>query len=41
VYLGATGFTSTWTPSAADWAQLSIGFTTGSGVTSVRIFLHG
>ncbi len=43
VYLGVTGSgsdTSTWTTSTA-WSQLSTHFTTGSGVTSVTIYLHG
>ena len=45
VYLGDTGTgtsdTSTWTPSAATWQQLSTGFTTGASTTSVTIYLHG
>jgi chitinase len=41
VYLGATGYTSNWTPSATSWQQLSTSFTTGAGVTSVQIYLHG
>ena len=45
VYLGDTGTgtsdTSTWTPSAATWQQLSTGFTTGAATTSVTIYLHG
>src|SRR5262245_49496880 len=41
VYIGATGLTSTWTPNAASFSQLSIGFTTGASTTSVQIFVHG
>lgn len=45
VYLGDTGTgtsdTSTWTPSAAAWQQLSTAFTTGAATTSVTIYLHG
>lgn len=41
VYLGATGYSSTWTPSATDWQQLSTTFTTGAATTSVTIYLHG
>ncbi|MFF1789282.1 chitinase [Kitasatospora sp. NPDC058243] len=44
VYLGArgTGGTDpgTWTNSTG-WAQLSTGFTTGPGTTSVTVYLHG
>ncbi|HUN36140.1 MAG TPA: carbohydrate binding domain-containing protein [Trebonia sp.] len=45
VYLGDSGTgssdTSTWTPSAASWQQLSTTFTTGAATTSVTIYLHG
>lgn len=45
VYLGDTGTgtsdTSTWTPSASAWQQLSTTFTTGAATTSVTIYLHG
>lgn len=45
VYLGDTGTgtsdTSTWTPSAPAWQQLSTTFTTGAATTSVTIYLHG
>jgi hypothetical protein len=45
VYLGVTGTgtndTSTWTPSATSWQQLSVSFTTGASTTSVTVFLHG
>ena len=30
VYLGVTGGTDTWTPSATSWQQLSTTFTTGA-----------
>ena len=41
VYLGATGYSSTWTPSAGSYQQLSTSFTTGASTTSVQIYLHG
>jgi chitinase len=41
VYVGATGYSSTWTPSAASWQQLTTSFTTGASTTSVQIYLHG
>jgi chitinase len=41
VYIGATGYSSTWTPSAASYQQLSTSFTTGASTTSVQIYLHG
>ncbi|HTU72646.1 MAG TPA: carbohydrate binding domain-containing protein [Trebonia sp.] len=45
VYLGDNGTgtsdTSTWTPSASAWQQLSTTFSTGASTTSVTIDLHG
>lgn len=41
VYLGADGYSSTWTPSATSWQQLSTSFTTGASTTSVTLYLHG
>lgn len=45
VYLGDTGTgtsdTSTWTPSAPSYSQLSVTFTTGGATTSVTVYLHG
>jgi Carbohydrate binding domain/Fibronectin type III domain len=45
VYLGDSGTgssdTSTWTPAASTWQQLSTSFTTGASATSVTIYLHG
>jgi chitodextrinase len=41
VYLGATGYSSTWTPSTSGWQLLTTSFTTGAGVTSVTVYLHG
>jgi chitinase len=41
VYLGATGYSSTWTPGAGSWQQLTTSFTTGASTTSVQIYLHG
>jgi len=36
-----TGDPSTFTPSAASFAKLSVPFTTGAGTTSVTVFVHG
>ena len=41
VYLGITGGSSNWTPSASSWQQLSTTFTTAAGQTSVQVFVHG
>ncbi|MCX4747623.1 carbohydrate binding domain-containing protein [Kitasatospora sp. NBC_01287] len=42
VYLGATGYSSTWTPgTGGGWQQLTTGFTTGASTTSVTLYLHG
>ncbi|MFG1628435.1 chitinase [Kribbella sp. NPDC049227] len=41
VYLGVTGGTSTWTPSAASYTQLTLSFTTGASQTSAQIYVHG
>jgi hypothetical protein len=41
VYLGVTGGSSTWTPSATSYTQLSVSFTTGAGQTSVQVYVHG
>ncbi|NUR63248.1 MAG: carbohydrate-binding protein CenC [Catenulispora sp.] len=41
VYIGVTGGTSTWTPSATSWQQLSVSFTTGASQTSVQVYVHG
>ena len=45
VYLGDTGTgttdTSTWTPGASGYTQLSTNFTTGASTTTVSIFVHG
>ncbi|HEV2637056.1 MAG TPA: carbohydrate binding domain-containing protein [Actinocrinis sp.] len=44
-YLGATvpGGTSasTWTPSAANWSQLTTTFTTGATTSTVTVYVHG
>ncbi len=40
VYLGATGYSSTWT-SSTSYTQLSTTFTTGASTTSVQIYVHG
>ncbi|WP_239123989.1 fibronectin type III domain-containing protein [Rhizocola hellebori] len=39
VYLGVTGGSSTWTPNATDWTQLTVTFT-ASGSTA-QVYLHG
>ena len=41
VYLGVTGGTDTWTPSATGWQQLSLSFTTTASQTSAQVYLHG
>ncbi|MEV5957463.1 carbohydrate binding domain-containing protein [Streptomyces sp. NPDC051987] len=41
VYLGVTGGASTWTPSAAQYSQLTVSFTTGAAQTSAQIYVHG
>ncbi|NUR25156.1 MAG: carbohydrate-binding protein CenC [Catenulispora sp.] len=41
VYIGVTGGTSTWTPSATSWQQLSVSFTTAASQTSVQVYVHG
>ena len=41
VYLGVTGGTDTWTPSATSWQQLTTTFTTTASQTSVQVYLHG
>lgn len=39
VYLGVTGGSSTWTPNATDWTQLTFTFTASS--SSIQVYLHG
>ncbi|HEV2639975.1 MAG TPA: carbohydrate binding domain-containing protein [Actinocrinis sp.] len=41
VYLGITGGTSTWTPGATSWTQLTTTFTTAAGQTSLQVYTHG
>ncbi len=41
VYLGVTGGASTWTPSAANYTQLTVNFTTAANQTSVEVYTHG
>jgi Carbohydrate binding domain/Fibronectin type III domain len=42
VYLGVTGGSSIWNPATASaWTQLSLSFTTGSGQTSLQVYVHG
>ena len=40
VYLGVVGGSSTWTPSATNWTQLTVTGNSGS-VTSLQVYLHG
>jgi hypothetical protein len=40
VYLGVTGGSSTWTPSAANFTQLSLSFTTSASQTSAQIYVQ-
>ena len=41
VYLGITGGTDSWTPSATSWQQLTTSFTTTSSQTSLQVYTHG
>ena len=41
VYLGVSGGTDNWTPSASSWTQLSTTFTTTASQTSVTVYTHG
>jgi hypothetical protein len=41
VYLGVTGGTDDWTPSATSWSELSTTFTTTASQTSVQVYIHG
>ncbi len=42
VYLGYTGGTETWNPSASGgWVKLSLNLTTGAGQTSLTVNVHG
>jgi chitinase len=41
VFLGVSGGSDTWTPSATSWQQLSMSFTTGASQTSVTVYTHG
>jgi chitinase len=41
VYLGVSGGSDDWTPSASSWAPLSTTFTTGASQTSVTVYTHG
>ncbi|MCX4583417.1 carbohydrate binding domain-containing protein [Streptomyces sp. NBC_01481] len=41
VFLGVTGGTSTWTPSATAYTQLSVSFTTGAAQTTAEIYVNG
>lgn len=39
VYLGVTGGSSTWTPNATNWTQLTLTFTASS--STAQVYLHG
>jgi chitinase len=41
VYIGESGGSDDWTPSATSWQQLSTSFTTGASTTSVTVYVHG
>jgi hypothetical protein len=41
VYLGVTGGTDDWTPSATSWDQLTTTVTTSSSQTSLQVYVHG
>jgi hypothetical protein len=41
VFLGVTGGTSTWTPSATAYTKLSVSFTTGAAQTTAEIYVNG
>jgi chitinase len=41
VYLGVTGGTDSWTPSATSWQQLTTTFTTTASQTSIQVYTHG
>jgi chitinase len=41
VYLGVTGGSNSWTPSATSWQQLTTTFTTTSSQTSIQVYTHG
>lgn len=41
VYVGATGYSDSWTPAASSWTQLSTTFTTGASTTSISVYVHG
>ena len=41
VYLGVTGGSDIWTPSATSWQQLTTTFTTGAPQTSIQVYVHG
>jgi hypothetical protein len=41
VFLGVTGGASTFTAAAAGYTQLTVSFSTGAGVTSTQVLLHG
>ncbi len=41
VYLGVTGGNQVWTPSAANWTELRLSFTTAAGQSSVQVYLNG
>ena len=40
-YLGITGGSDDWTPSATSWDELTTTVTTSSGQTSLQVYVHG
>ena len=40
-YIGVTGGSDNWTPSATSWQQLTTTFTTTASQTSVQVYVHG
>jgi hypothetical protein len=41
VYLGVTGASDDWTPSATSWDELTTTVTTSSSQTSLQVYVHG
>jgi hypothetical protein len=41
VYIGESGGSDAWTPSATSWQQLTTTFTTGASTTSITVYVHG
>ena len=41
VFLGVTGGSSTWTPSASAYTRLTVSFTTAANQSTAQVYLHG